>query len=261
MTRIALSLAFLIAVAAPAAAQSGHISGVLSDPSGAVLPGVQVRAAMKDNTGETTRTVHTDGSGRYDLSLTDGAWMVTASLPGFANAETSVELLPGATEVWSPRLRLGSLQETITITQATRPGRSESPAPRPAAAPTRAPAAPALPGGARGTLTPTALPPTPPGGQRPVRVGGNIKAPHKIVSVNPGYPADAAAQGISGVVILECTIGPNGRVTDARTLRSPNDSLTRAATDAVRGWEFTPTLLNGTPVPVIMTATFNFRLD
>ena len=259
MTRIALSLAFFIAIAAPAAAQSGHISGVLSDPSGAVLPGVQVRAAMKDSTGETTRTVHTDGSGRYDLSLTDGAWTVTASLPGFANAETSVELLPGATRVWSPRLRLGSLQETITITQATRPGRSESPARRPATVP--APPAPALPGAVGGTPTPTALLPRLPASRQPLRVGGNIKAPQKTVNVNPAYPADAVAQGVSGIVILECTIGSDGQVTEVRPLRSPNDSLTRAASDAVRGWEFTPTLLNGTPVPVIMTATFNFRLD
>jgi protein TonB len=35
--------------------------------------------------------------------------------------------------------------------------------------------------------------------------------------------------------------------------------LDQAALDAVRQWEYTPTLLNGTPVPVIMTVTVNFR--
>jgi protein TonB len=36
--------------------------------------------------------------------------------------------------------------------------------------------------------------------------------------------------------------------------------LDAAAIDAVRQWEYTPTLVNGVPVPVIMTVTANFRL-
>ena len=63
-----------------------------------------------------------------------------------------------------------------------------------------------------------------------------------------------------GVVIIEATIGPNGRVQDARVLRSI-PLLDQAALDAVRQWEFTPTLLNGVPVPVIMTVTVQFTLN
>ena len=37
--------------------------------------------------------------------------------------------------------------------------------------------------------------------------------------------------------------------------------LDAAALDAVRQWEFTPTLLNGVPVPVIMTVTVQFTLS
>ena len=37
--------------------------------------------------------------------------------------------------------------------------------------------------------------------------------------------------------------------------------LDQAATDAVRQWEYTPTLLNGVPVPVIMTVTVTFTLN
>jgi protein TonB len=46
---------------------------------------------------------------------------------------------------------------------------------------------------------------------------------------------------------------------DARLLRSI-PLLDAAALDAVRQWEFTPTLLNGNPVPVVMTVTVNFTL-
>ena len=63
-----------------------------------------------------------------------------------------------------------------------------------------------------------------------------------------------------GVVIIEATIGPTGKVQDARVLRSI-PLLDAAALDAVRQWEFTPTLLNGVPVPVIMTVTVQFTLS
>lgn len=69
----------------------------------------------------------------------------------------------------------------------------------------------------------------------------------------------AQAARIQGLVIIEATIGADGRVINARLLRSL-PMLDHAALDAVRQWEFTPTLLNGVPVPVIMTVTVNFTL-
>ena len=93
----------------------------------------------------------------------------------------------------------------------------------------------------------------------PLRVGGDIKEPTKIKDVKPVYPADALAAGIQGVVILEAVIAPSGYVSDARVLRSV-PGLDQAAIDSVRQWEFTPTLLNGVPVSVIMTVTVNFTL-
>ena len=91
----------------------------------------------------------------------------------------------------------------------------------------------------------------------PVRVGGNIPAPTKLRDVKPIYPPEARSAGIQGVVIIETTIGVDGRVSDARVLRSI-PLLDEPALEAVRGWEFTPTLLNGVAVPVIMTVTVNF---
>jgi protein TonB len=49
-------------------------------------------------------------------------------------------------------------------------------------------------------------------------------------------------------------------VQDARVLRSI-PLLDQAALDAVKQWEFTPTLLNNVPVPVIMTVTVQFTLS
>ena len=64
---------------------------------------------------------------------------------------------------------------------------------------------------------------------------------------------------MQGVVIIEATIGPTGAVQDARILRSI-PLLDAAALEAVRQWEYRPTLLNGVPVAVLMTITVNFTL-
>ena len=93
-----------------------------------------------------------------------------------------------------------------------------------------------------------------------MRVGGNIKPPTKTKHVAPVDPAIAQSARVQGVVIIEATIGPNGKVQDARVLRSI-PLLDQAALDAVKQWEFTPTLLNGVPVPVIMTVTVQFTLN
>ncbi|MEW5982293.1 MAG: TonB family protein [Acidobacteriota bacterium] len=90
-----------------------------------------------------------------------------------------------------------------------------------------------------------------------VRIGGTIGPPTKVKDVRPEYPAEAAAANVAGVVIIEAVIGEDGRVSASRVLRSI-PLLDQAAMNAVRQWEFTPTLLNGVPVPVVMTVTVNF---
>jgi protein TonB len=118
--------------------------------------------------------------------------------------------------------------------------------------------------GGAGAGVGTAGPPPPPppefdqvDGQAPLRVGGNIKVPTKITDVRPVYPRDALDAGVSGLVILEVLIDGQGTVRSTRVLRSI-PMLDQAAAEAVKGWRFTPTLLNGAPVPVLMTVTVNF---
>ena len=94
----------------------------------------------------------------------------------------------------------------------------------------------------------------------PLRVGGNIRPPTKIRDVRPEYPPVAFDAGVMGVVIVEVTVDGNGLVVNTKVLRSV-PLLDQAALDAVRQWQFTPTLLNGSPVPVIMTVTVNFTLQ
>ena len=92
----------------------------------------------------------------------------------------------------------------------------------------------------------------------PVRVGGQIKAPVKVRHVDPVYPTVAREASVQGIVIIEAVIDAAGRIAEARILRGV-PILEEAALEAVRQWEYTPTLLGGVPTPVKMTITVTFR--
>ncbi|HTK28478.1 MAG TPA: energy transducer TonB [Vicinamibacterales bacterium] len=102
-------------------------------------------------------------------------------------------------------------------------------------------------------------PPPPPPPRAPMRLHTGMEPPRKIVNVDPIYPIAARASRIEGVVILEAVLDEAGRVVSVRVLR-PAPLLDQAAVDAVKQWRFTPTLLNGVPVPIVMTVTVNFTL-
>ena len=114
--------------------------------------------------------------------------------------------------------------------------------------------------GSIGVVTGPSGPPAPPPPAGPLRVGGRVKEPSKVRHVAPVYPVIAQQVRVQGTVIVEAIIGTDGRVREARVVGS-RPLLDEAALAAVRQWVFTPTLLNGVPVPVIMTVTVNFRLN
>jgi TonB family protein len=142
-------------------------------------------------------------------------------------------------------MSIGSLQESITVTATADRERSVAPLP-----PAMRPSSFTPPGcGARTESAPNVLP----GGAR--RIGGQIRAPMKTKHVSPIYPSGATG----GVVILEAVIGADGRVSDVKLLRTPAPDLALSAENAVRQWEFVPTLLNCVAVPVVMTVTVQFN--
>ena len=116
--RLAL-LTFMIAIGAAAAyAQTlGTIAGSVKDPSGAVLPGVTVEASSPALI-EKVRTVVTDGTGLYRLvNLPPGTYTVTFTLPGFnTTRREAVEVSLGFTASIDAELRVGAIEETVTVT-------------------------------------------------------------------------------------------------------------------------------------------------
>jgi protein TonB len=105
--------------------------------------------------------------------------------------------------------------------------------------------------------------PPPPEPEGPIRfvVGGNITEPKKISGPNPVYPEAARRARIQGVVVLECTIGKDGRVQNVKVLRGLPLGLTETAVDAVNKWRFEPSTLNGKPVEVLYILTVRFNLQ
>jgi TonB family protein len=91
------------------------------------------------------------------------------------------------------------------------------------------------------------------------RVGGEILEPRKLKHVKPEYPPIARSARVQGVVEVEVEVGQNGKVLTAKTVRSI-PLLDQAALDAVRQWEFAPTVVDGAPVTILMTVKVEFAL-
>ena len=229
---LAMIAVLLLLVALPVAAvrarQAGPapLSGTIYDVTGSVMPGVQVTLVDANDNRAAVRSIAT---GRFEFpSVAPGNYRLEAAVPGFRSLQQDFELREPGDWNRAITLQVGDLKETVTIRESRVAG-----------------AAPAAPAAA----------------QR-VRVGGNIRPPRKTLDVRPTYPASMREAGLTGVVPLEAVIGRDGNVASIRVLTAQvHPDFAVAAVDAVRQWIFTPTLLNGVPVEVVMTVSLTFDLE
>ena len=103
-----------------AQAQGASIAGVVKDTSGAVLPGVTVEAASPVLI-EKVRVAVTDAGGVFRIeNLFPGTYTVTFTLPGFNTVKREGLELPGNfTATVNAELRIGALEETVTVSGAS----------------------------------------------------------------------------------------------------------------------------------------------
>ncbi len=94
---------------------NGSLSGVITDQSGAIMPGAIVRLVAQDGLAVAQTT--TDSNGQYSfLSQPPGNYRVEVEKPGFRrNVISSLSLTPGVNEINS-QLQLGSTSETVEVT-------------------------------------------------------------------------------------------------------------------------------------------------
>ena len=93
----------------------------------------------------------------------------------------------------------------------------------------------------------------------PIRVGGNIMESKLIYKVDPIYPEQAKSIGLQGIVKLTTTVNEEGFVYELE-VESGHPILVEAAIEAVKQWRYSPTLLNGEPVPTKATVTCIFGM-
>jgi len=86
-------------------------------------------------------------------------------------------------------------------------------------------------------------------------------APKLIKDVEPQYPREARNKHLQGVVIVQGTVGTDGKLSDIEVTRPLGAGLSEAAIECVKKWRFKPAkMADGTEVPVRINIEINFRL-
>jgi len=239
---LALLLGVMIPIAGLARQARFSVGGTVIDQTGRVLPDAVV--IVRDTGQREKHEVRTDRAGRFVVGgLAPAEYELQVRSMGFATFAETIAIA-GDDLDRTVQLQVGSLTETINVTDG--PG-----TPAPAIPPDKTLAISAARAHYETELSRCVAADTD-------QVGGKILPPRKLVHVVPVYPESAKPAKTGGVVTMEAVIGTDGLVREVRIESSPSADLGRTAADAVRLWEFSPTLLNCTPVEVRMRVTTNF---
>jgi TonB family protein len=203
----------------------GNLSGTVFDPSGAVIPGADLKVTNLQTKSEESTTSDQSGDFRF-VRLQAGDYSVQAARPGFATARIGrITIVPNQNLNQNVSLVVGNISEAVVVTASGPPN--------------------------------SALPTAP---ATPRRTGGQVGPVRLISQVKPAYPLSAQNAGIEGTVRLQGIIATDGSIQGLRVLGSIDPELTRAAVDAVRRWRYSPSLLNGVPVETLTNIDVDFRL-
>ena len=233
-----LVLASIVVAGLQVAAQTSRIAGTVVDQAGHIVqnPGLTLtnRATVEQ------QRVTGDDAGRFEFAeLEPSEYSLVVGKPGFERLFQRFSLEGGEQIEEELVLRLGSVEETITVTDT-----GESPT-----------AARTISEATRARYL------------EHRNQGGTIAPPIKIRDLAPVYPASVRGSGFEGKVVLEAQIKTDGTVevlqilapVDPATMTTVYPDLARSAVEAVGGWRYEPTLLHGVPVDTRMTINVTFR--
>ena len=241
----AVLLVATLSIAGAAQARYSTLSGTVIDQTNGFLPNSTL--VLTNVTSRARYQVRTDHSGHFEfVGLPPGEYTLEVTQLGFSGLTEPVAIT-GRDLSRTIQLQVGSLEETITLVSG--------PAAPSKADPDSAGKLQALRDKAQARqLRATEHCATATSGG----LGGNILVPWKIKDVKPIYPEIASSTLVGGIVTMEALIGTDGTVREVSVISSPHPDLDRAAAEAVRQWEFTPTILNCTAIDVRMKVTANF---
>lgn len=131
--RRTISALFFLYVAFPVvtlhAQNQSIVSGVITDPSGAAIPGAMVSAAQISQASSTSPTpamqTRSGTDGRYKLALPPGTYHLEITSASFDPAKRELSLAASESVEWNPRLALAVLSSSVVVTAAAEPARAE----------------------------------------------------------------------------------------------------------------------------------------
>ena len=236
-TALALSAAAVVIASAQAAFSS--FAGTVYDPLNGLLPNVKMTLTNEQSGAK--YEIRSDATGRFQfVGLPPGRYALVSELMGFKALRGTLDI-SGQSVQQDVRLEVGSLQETVSV-RLSDPGTPAPPLYR-----GREPIVRTRINSGGCTVTPAL------GG-----VGGNLRPPTKLVHVEPTYPPALRAMKQAGDVVLDARIEADGTIREVRPVSSTHPDFEAAATEAIRQWEFSETLLNCVPVEVQMRVTVRF---
>jgi TonB family protein len=94
-----------------------------------------------------------------------------------------------------------------------------------------------------------------------IHVSAKEMSGNRISGNNPTYPPEERKKKIQGTVVLDATVSKEGLIENLRVVKSPAESLSRSALDAVRTWRYRPYRLNGDPIAVETTVNVTYCLE
>jgi len=232
------------AIQAPQEENTGGVTGVVTDPIGARMPGAVVTLSSKQKNFQ-QKVVTTNQEGEYAFqSLAPGMYNLEVQKPsiharfyrtvliGPAQQKAEFKGQPyefAPTQPFVPVVINLAPVNWITVVKAK-----------------------ATPGMAHEPVTP---------GPNRIRLGSQVEAAKRIGGPLPEYPEEARAKGIEGNVELRAVISVEGNPLSLNVISSPDPALSDAALKAVRQWRYKPTLLNGVPAEVVTDITVRFQLE
>jgi TonB family protein len=227
ITAAALSVAVVIAGSGAAAQIGSALSGSVVDALNNAIPNVTMTLRNAVTGERFTVTSDTDGRFTFD-ALPDGDYQGETNAPGFNTTHPFFRIKDGkSNQPTVIPLPLGSIEESVTVT-------NNAPPPSITGPPARAPRA--------GTA---ARDPNAP-----------IVPPMKTRDVRPLYPQNRTDE--EATVFLNGIIDTHGLMKGLQVLQPVNDDFARAAFDAVNDWQFAPTRLHGVPVDTAIHITVRF---
>lgn len=237
-TRAAILAVLLAVTTAVAAAQSGFVTftGRVADEQGRGVQSVTV--ALVNEARQAKYEVKTNVDGRFEfVGLPAGEYSVEAQGIGFQSLRDALTVA-GQNLQRNYTLKIGTLQETVTLGFSVRDETNETLRDTPVLGKSVTP-----------KKTECAGSPD----------GGRIRPPKKIRDAHPYYPSTLRGVWTEGTVKMEARIGIDGYIADVRIVGDAQSDLAQSAVAAVREWRYTETLLNCTPVEVTMNVTVNFE--